>query len=111
MKTRQSTLTVRLALIAAAAALSAGAALAHDVAPDAIAQVHVGESKPELQAQFGEPLKSESFLFAPGSAWYYYVDGGTLGSEHLLRVAFDAQGRASDTRIVDASFYGETRYE
>jgi outer membrane protein assembly factor BamE (lipoprotein component of BamABCDE complex) len=112
MKTRHTaTLTVRLALVAAAAALTTGAAFARDVAPDAIAQVHVGESKPELQAQFGEPQKSESYLFAPGSAWYYYVEGGQLGNEHLLRIAFDSQGRATETRIVDAGFYNQNRHE
>lgn len=111
MNTRQTTLTVRLALVAAAAALSTGAALARDVTPDAVATVHAGASKSEVQASFGEPLKSESYVFAPGSAWYYYVDGGQLGNEHLLRIAFDAQGRARDTRVVDASFYNEARYE
>lgn len=111
MNNRHTARTLRIALITAAAALAAGSALARDVMPDAATQVRVGESRTEVQAQFGEPLKAESYLFAPGSATYYYIEGGSLGNEHLLRVAFDAQGRATGTQVVDATTHGENRYE
>ncbi|MEY8875888.1 MAG: hypothetical protein AB9M60_05220 [Leptothrix sp. (in: b-proteobacteria)] len=100
----------RLAAVTLLIAGLSGAALAADVGPQVIGQVAVGASQADVTRQFGEPTQSVSYLFAPGSAARYYVSGGSVGSEQVLEVRFDDQGRVTSTQLDNAIFKGLNRY-
>ncbi len=108
---KTSSLTARLALAAALAFGGASAVMAKDVEPNAVGQVSIGQSMDSVHAAFGEPTKRNSYLFAPGSSDLYYISGGTLGSEWVLQVNYDAQGRVISSQRVNAGFYELNRLE
>ena len=112
MTTRNLSTLSRIALGAVlAASLGAAAAQAREVPAAAAQQITVGASQDQVRSQFGEPLKVASYLFVPGAAWFYHVDGGNVGAERVVEVRFDGQGQVQSTQLMDAAFYGLNEFD